>query len=101
MKIDDKYNIDFIHLCQSEKIQLQFATNRIKICPLKPEIQPAKGCVHHYARAVMSRDVIGLPQVTISLVIFFFLLWKYICKTHKSFQTLSYHTDVVRAGSLS
>ena len=28
---------------ESIRIQLQFATNRIKIGPLKPEIQPAKG----------------------------------------------------------
>ena len=28
-----------------EDFQLQFATNRIKIGPLEPEIQPAKSCV--------------------------------------------------------
>ena len=32
------------------------------------EIQPAKGALRHYAGPMMSRDVIGLPPVTISLV---------------------------------
>ena len=49
-------------------IQLQFATNIIKIGPLEPEIQPAKGARRHYAGPMTSRDVISLPPVTISLV---------------------------------
>ena len=34
--------IDFIAINESRRIQLQFATNRIKIGPLEPEIQPPK-----------------------------------------------------------
>ena len=34
---------DFIALNESIRIQLQFATNRIKIGPLEPQIQPHKG----------------------------------------------------------
>ena len=49
-------------------IQLQFATNRIKIGPLEPEIQPAKGARSHYTVPMTSRDVISLQLVTISLV---------------------------------
>ena len=49
-------------------IQLQFATTRIKIGPLEPEIQPAKGVRRYYAGPMTSRDVISLPLVTISLV---------------------------------
>ena len=48
-------------------MNLQFATNRIKIGPLEPEIQPAKGELRHYAGTMTSRDVIVLPPVTISL----------------------------------
>ena len=51
-----------------EGIQLQFATNRIKVGQLKPEMQPAKCARRHYAEPMTSRDVIGLPPVTISLV---------------------------------
>ena len=39
------YKIDFIVLNEFRRIQLQFATNRIKIGPIEPEIQPAKCCV--------------------------------------------------------
>ena len=49
-------------------IKLQFATNRIKIDLLEQEIQPAKGARRHYAGPMTSRDVIGLPPKTISLV---------------------------------
>ena len=34
--------INFLVLNQFKKIQLQYATNKIKIGPLEPEIQPAK-----------------------------------------------------------
>ena len=43
-KIDKFFKIGFIAVNESRRIQLQFATNRIKISPLEPEIQPAKGC---------------------------------------------------------
>ena len=49
-------------------IQLQFATNRIKIGPLEQEIQSGKGARRHYAGPMTSSDVISLPPVTISLV---------------------------------
>ena len=49
-------------------IQLQFSTSIIKIGPLEPEIQPAKGARRHYSEPMTSRDVISLPPVTISLV---------------------------------
>ena len=49
-------------------IQLQFATNQIKIGPLEPEIQPDKGARRHYAGIMTSRDFISLTPVTISLV---------------------------------
>ena len=62
------FKIDFMSLNDSKRIQLQFATNRIKIGPLEPEIQPAKGARRHYTRPRTSRDVIGLSQVLISLV---------------------------------
>ena len=52
-----------------------------------------------------SRDIIGLPPVTISLATvyyyYWFRLWKTILKTHKKFHTVSYHTDIVRGGCLS
>ena len=38
-------NINIIVLSKSRRIQLQFATNRIIIDKLEPEIQPAKGSV--------------------------------------------------------
>ena len=44
-----------------------FTTNRIKIGLLEPEIQPVKGARRHYAGSMTSRNVIGLPPVTISL----------------------------------
>ena len=53
------FKIDRIALNESRMIQLQFATNRIKISPLELEIQPAKGA---------RRQAIGLTQVTLSLV---------------------------------
>ena len=62
------FEIDFIASNESRMIQLQFTTNRIEIGPLEPEIQPAKGERRHYA-GPMTRDVISLPPVTISLVI--------------------------------
>ena len=62
------FKIDFIALHKSRMIQLQFATNKIKIGQLEPEIQPAKGARSHYAGHKMSRDVISLPPVKISLV---------------------------------
>ena len=43
LKIDRMFKIDFIALNESKKIQLQFATNRIKIGLLETEMQPAKG----------------------------------------------------------
>ena len=66
------FMIDFIALNESRRIQLQFVTNRIKIGPLEPEIQPAKCARRHYAEPMMSRDVKDLPPVTISLVTIFF-----------------------------
>ena len=69
VKIDNSSKIDFIALNQSRRIQLQFSTNRIKIAPLEPEIQHSKVARRHYALSKTSRDVIGLPPVTISLVI--------------------------------
>ena len=50
------------------RFQLQFSTNRIKIGPLEPEIQPEKCALRHYAGPMTSHDFIGLPPVTISLV---------------------------------
>ena len=50
IKIDNMLEIDFIALNQSRMIQLQIATNRIKINPLEPEIQAAKGARRHYIR---------------------------------------------------
>ena len=44
VKIDNMFKIDFIGSNELRRIQLQFATNRIKISLLEPEIQPAKGC---------------------------------------------------------
>ena len=67
-KIVRVFRIDFIALNESRRIHLQFATNRIKIGPLKPEIQPAKGAQRRYVGPVMSRDALRLPPVTISLV---------------------------------
>ena len=39
------FKIDFIALKELRWIQLQFATNRIKISTLEQEVQPAKGCI--------------------------------------------------------
>ena len=61
------FKVYFIALNESRMIQLLFATNRIKIGPLKQEKQPAKGAQRHYGGPMMSRDVISLPPVTISL----------------------------------
>ena len=69
VRIDNMIKIYFIALNEFRRIQLQFATNRIKKGPLEPEIQPAKFARRHYAGPMTSRDVIGLPPVTISLVI--------------------------------
>ena len=94
----------FIAFNRSKRIQQQFSTNRIKIGLLEPDIQPAKAVARrHYAGPMKSRDVIGLLSVTISLVTLSVVLClrKYICKTHKKFQVLSYHSDVVRGGCLS
>ena len=38
LKIDGMFKINFIALNESGRIQLQFATNRIKIGPLDPDI---------------------------------------------------------------
>ena len=66
--IDRVFDIDFVALNESRRIQLQFATNRIKTGLLEPEIQPAKGAQRHYAEPMTSRYAIGLPSETISLV---------------------------------
>ena len=58
---------DCFALSESRRIQLQFATNRIKTGPFEPEIQTARGARRQYAKPMASRDVIGLPPVTISL----------------------------------
>ena len=50
-KSTESSKIDFIVLIKSRIIQPLFATNRIKIGPLEPEIQPAKGTRRHYAGA--------------------------------------------------
>ena len=86
-------------LNKSRWIQLQFATNRIKIGQLKHEMQPDKCAQRHYV-TWRHRIAAGnnLPSNTLQ---FLFWLWKTILKTHKKFQALSYHTDVVRGGSLS
>ena len=68
LKIDKMFKIDFIALNESIMIQLQFATNRIKIDPLEPVIESDKGKQSHYARPLPSRDVISLQPLTISLV---------------------------------
>ena len=68
LKIDKMFKIDFIALNESIMIQLQFATNRIKIDPLEPAIESDKGKQSHYARPLPSRDVISLQPLTISLV---------------------------------
>ena len=44
---------------------------KIEIRPLEPEIQPAQGKPRHYSGPKTSRDVIGLPLATTSLVTFF------------------------------
>ena len=46
-----------IPLNEYRRIQLQFATNKIKIGQLEPEIQPAKSVWRHYAGPMASRDV--------------------------------------------
>ena len=66
VRIDNMFKSDFTALKESRRIQLQFAANRIKI---------------------------GVLEI---IICYIFLLWKYISKTHKTFQALSYHTDVVR-----
>ena len=66
--IDKMFKIDFIALSESKMIQLQFATSRIKIGPLEPEIQAAYGAQRHNTGPMKSRDVISLPPVTMSLV---------------------------------
>ena len=68
-KIVRVFKIDFIALSESKKIQLQFAINRIKIGPLEPEIQPAKGARRHYAGPITSSDVICQPPAKLSLVV--------------------------------
>ena len=70
--IDRVFDIDFVALNESRRIQLQFATNRIKIGPSEPEIQPAKGVQRHYAEPMTSCDAIGLPSETISLVTLYY-----------------------------
>ena len=65
VKIDNTFKIDFIALNESRRIQLQFATDRMKIGSKELETQPAKGARHHYAGVMTSRDVIGLPPVTL------------------------------------
>ena len=67
-KIDRVFKIYFIASNESRRIQLQLATNRIKIRPLEPEIQPGKDGQRHYAGPITSRDVIGMPPKSISLV---------------------------------
>ena len=68
MKVDHMFKIDFIALNESRKFWLQFATDRIKIGPLEPEIQPAKGARRHFAGPMTSLDIMGLPPIPISLV---------------------------------
>ena len=60
MRIQKVFKIDIIALNESSRIQLQFASNRIKIGPLEPEIQPAKCARRHYAWSLTSLDVIGI-----------------------------------------
>ena len=68
VKIDKIFKIYFIALNEFKKnIQLQFATNRIKISPLEQEIQPPKDARRHYAGPMTSRDVIGMPPVCNSI----------------------------------
>ena len=43
------FKTHFIAKDESSRIQLQFATNRIKIGPLETDIQPVKGARRHYA----------------------------------------------------
>ena len=49
MKIDEMFQIKFIALNEYKRIQLRFATNRIKIGPLQSEIQSTKGARRHFA----------------------------------------------------
>ena len=80
-------------LSEFRSIQLQFATNRIKIGPLEPEIQPSK---------VERREVIGMPLVTISLVTLYncFLTVENYTKDTQEISGTQY-TDVVRGGYVS
>ena len=68
MKLERSFKFDFIALNESKMIQLQFATNRIKIGPLEPEIQPVKGAQRHYAAPMTSRDITSLPPVIIAVL---------------------------------
>ena len=70
MRIDNTFKIDFIPLNEFRRIQIQFATNRIKIGLLEPEIQPSKCCATSLRNAF---DVMGQPPVAIRCVIIFVL----------------------------
>ena len=87
----------------SRRIQLQFASNRIIIGSLEAEIQPVKCCSTSYAWSMTSRYVIGLLPVQWHAILSQFL-FVFDCRSisvrHTSFQSLSFHTDVVRGGSL-
>ena len=97
-KIDRTFKIYFIAYYESKRFQLQFATNRIKIGPLEPEIQPVKGCPTslRWAYDVTWRHTPTAGNMSFVTIFISFWLWKYICKTHKKFQVLNYHTEVVR-----
>ena len=97
VKIDRMFKINFIALNESRMIQLQFATNWIKIGPLEPEIQPAKvrDVIKRWAYDVTWRHqptALAGNNITCNTLQLLF---------DKKFQTLSYHTDVVRVWCLS
>ena len=68
VNIDKMFKIYFIALNVSRMIQLQFATNRIKIHSLEPDVQPSKYVRRLFAGPMASREVMSLPPVRISLV---------------------------------
>ena len=72
----------FFALNTYRRIQLQFATNRIKIGPFKPEIQPGKKAYY----------VKGLPPVTLWFVNF--LKFHFDCGNTSEWHTRHFNTLV-------
>ena len=86
VKIDRMFKIDFIALNESKMIQLQFATSRLKIGPLEPEIHPVKSAWRRYVGPVTSRDVISLKtsnNITCNTYNYFLTVEDYTKETQK------------------